>query len=267
MSKADFSVIGVIPARMASSRFPGKPMAKICGIPMIGHVYLRCKMSSLLDDLYVATCDQEIYDYIVSIGGKAVMTADTHERASDRCAEALQKVEQTLGIHADIMAMVQGDEPMILPEMIDETIQPLLEENEFVISNLITKLRTKEEHENPNRVKVVVDKDGGAMYFSREPIPSRKKGVADVPMLNQTGIIFFRRDFLYEYMEMEQTPLEIIESVDMLRVLENGYKIKAVITDEISLGVDTPEDLELVSREMEKDEWFLKYRDVKGVLS
>ena len=119
MSKTNLAIIGIIPARMASTRFPNKPMAKIAGIPMIGHVYLRCKMSGLLDDLYVATCDKEIYDYIESIGGKAVMTADTHERASDRCAEALQKIEMSTGRRADIMVMIQGDEPMIRPQMID----------------------------------------------------------------------------------------------------------------------------------------------------
>lgn len=261
MSQNSLNIIGMIPARMASTRFPNKPMALIGGIPMIGHVYLRCKMSGLLDDLYVATCDQEIYDYIVSIGGKAVMTMDSHERASDRCAEGLQRVETNTGRKADIMVMIQGDEPMIYPEMIDEAIQPLLVENDYVVSNLMTEINTKEEQENPNRVKVVVDKEGCAMYFSREPIPSWKKGATSVPMLNQTGIILFRRDFLFKYMEMEQTPLEIIESVDMLRVLENGYKIKMVLSKGSTMGVDTIEDLEKVSEAMVKDKLYKKYAD------
>lgn len=259
MSKTDLNIIGLIPARMASTRFPNKPMARIAGIPMIGHVYLRCKMSELLNDVYVATCDKEIYDYIESIGGKAIMTADTHERASDRCAEALQKMEETTGKKADIMVMIQGDEPMIRPHMIDEAIVPLLDDNEYVISNLMTRIETKEEQTNPNRVKVVVNKDNCAMYFSREPIPSWKKGAKSVPMLCQTGIILFRRDFLFRYMEMEQTPLEIIESVDMLRVLENGYKIKMVLTEDTTVGVDTPEDLDMASIAMEKDELYPLY--------
>ncbi len=263
MSKTNLRIIGMIPARMASTRFPNKPMAKIAGIPMIGHVYLRCAMSELLDDLYVATCDREIYDYIESIGGKAVMTRDTHERASDRCAEALQKIETETGKKADIMVMIQGDEPMIRPQMIDEAIQPLLEENEYVISNLMTEIKSKEEQANPNRVKVVVDKDNCAMYYSREPIPSWKKGATSVPMLNQTGIILFRRDFLFKYMKMEQTPLEIIESVDMLRVLENGYKIKMVLTEDTTVGVDTPDDLDMASKEMKKDMLYPKYADKK----
>lgn len=259
MSKTKLNIIGMIPARMASSRFPNKPMAKIAGIPMIGHVYLRCAMSKLLDDLYVATCDAEIYDYIQSIGGKAVMTKNTHDRASDRCAEALQKVEAETGKKADIMAMIQGDEPMIKPQMIDEAIRPLLEDNDYVISNLMTEIKTREEQENPNRVKVVVDKDNCALYFSREAIPSWKKGATSVPMLNQTGIIMFRREFLFKYMDMEQTPLEIVESVDMLRVLENGYKIKMMLTQDVSVGVDTPEDLEIANVAMEKDELYSKY--------
>lgn len=263
MSKTNLNIVGLIPARMASTRFPNKPMAKIAGIPMIGHVYLRCAMSELLDDLYVATCDKEIYEYIESIGGKAVMTKDTHERASDRCAEALQKIEAKTGKKADIMVMIQGDEPMIRPQMIDEAIQPLLEENEYVISNLMTEIKTKEEQANPNRVKVVVDKDNCAMYYSREPIPSWKKGATSVPMLNQTGIILFRRDFLFKYMEMEQTPLEIVESVDMLRVLENGYKIKMVLTEDTTVGVDTPDDLDMASKAMEKDILYPKYADKK----
>lgn len=263
MPKTGLNIVGMIPARMASTRFPNKPMALISGIPMIGHVYLRCAMSELLDDLYVATCDREIYDYIESIGGKAVMTKDTHERASDRCAEALQKVETETGKKVDIMPMIQGDEPMIRPEMIDEAIKPLLEDPSLLISNLMTEIKTREEQDNPNRVKVVVDRNNYAMYYSREPIPSWKKGATSVPMLNQTGIILFRRDFLFQYMEMEQTPLEIVESVDMLRVLENGYKIKMVLTEDTTVGVDTPEDLDAASRAMEKDPLFPKYR-MKG---
>ena len=127
----------------------------------------------------------------------------------------------------------------------------------------MTKIKTKEEQANPNRVKVVVDKDNCAMYFSREPIPSWKKGADSVPMLNQTGIILFRRDFLFKYMKMEQTPLEKIESVDMLRVLENGYKIKMVLTEDTTVGVDTPEDLDMASEAMKKDALYPQYESKK----
>jgi len=258
------NIIGIIPARMASSRFPGKPMAKILGIPMIGHCYQRSKMCKMLDEVYVATCDKEIYDYIEDIGGKAVMTADTHERASDRTAEALLKIENITGKKIDIVVMIQGDEPMVTSDMIESAIKPLIDDSNIKISNLITKMNSREEHEDPNEVKVVLDKDNFALYFSREPIPSRKKGVEDVPMLKQVCIIPFKRDFLLEYNNMEQTPLEIIESVDMLRIIENGLKVKMVYTDKNTLAVDTLNDLLNVERAMKNDELSNKYIYLKG---
>ena len=178
-------IVGIIPARMASTRFPGKPLADIHGIPMIGHVYFRSRMSQTIDELYVATCDQEIMDYIHSIGGKAIMTADTHERASDRTAEAMLKIESETGRRVDIVVMIQGDEPMVYSEMIDESILPLINDESIMVSNLMAPLKTREEHEDPNEVKVVVDRSGNALYFSREPIPSRKKGTTSLPMLKQ----------------------------------------------------------------------------------
>jgi 3-deoxy-manno-octulosonate cytidylyltransferase (CMP-KDO synthetase) len=238
---------------MASSRFLGKPMASIMGIPMIGHVYFRSKMCKLLKEVYVATCDEEIAGYIQSIGGKAVMTADTHERASDRVAEAIIEVETEMNETLDIIAMIQGDEPMVFPDMIDDAIKPLLSDQGIMITNLMAPLKTREEHEDPNEVKVVVDKDNFALYFSREPIPSRKKGAARITMLKQVCIIPFRRDFLIKFNELTQTPLEIIESVDMLRVLENGYKVKMVRSNHETYSVDTLEDLKKVEDLMSDD--------------
>lgn len=254
-------IIGIIPARMASSRFPGKPLAPIQDIPMIGHVYFRSKMCKSMDEVYVATCDQEIVDYVEGIGGKAIMTADTHERASDRAAEALLKIEGDTNEKVDIVVMIQGDEPMITPEMIDDAVQPLVDQpGEVNITNLMADFHTQEEHEDPNEVKVVVDKFNNALYFSREPIPSRKKGVSDVPMKKQVCIIPFQRDFLMEYNDMEQTTLEIIESVDMMRLLENGMNVKMVPTDVFTLAVDTQEDLDRVHSEMEGDELMKQYQ-------
>ena len=246
-------IIGIIPARLASSRVPQKPLADILGMPMIGHVYHRSKLCSTLDEVYVATCDSEIYNYITSIGGKAVMTSDKHERASDRTAEALLKIEKDTQSKIDIVVMIQGDEPMVTPEMINDSILPLLNDDNIKITNLMANMKTVEEHEDPAEVKVVVDKNNFAMYFSREPIPSRKKGVDNVPMLKQVCIIPFNRDFLLEYNEMKQTPLEIIESVDMNRLLENGIKIKMVFTDTETYSVDTPADLENVNKKMSND--------------
>lgn len=246
-------IIAIIPARMGSSRFPGKPMKDICGMPMIGHVYKRVKMSKTLSDVYVATCDKEIYDYIESIGGKAVMTSDCHERCSDRCAEAMLKIENATGEQCDIMVMVQGDEPLTFPEMIDEAVEPMIQDSSLVITNLVADLDSIEAFENPNEVKVVMDKQGFALYFSREPIPSRKKGVLDVPMKKQVCVIPFIRNFLLEYNTMEPTPLEIIESVDMMRILENGMKVKMVPTAYQTKAVDTIEDLHKVIDIMKKD--------------
>lgn len=252
------NIISIIPARMGSSRFPGKPMKDILGMPMIGHVYKRVKMSKTLSEVYVATCDKEIYDYIVSIGGKAVMTSNCHERCTDRCAEAMLKIEEETKTKCNIMVMVQGDEPLTFPQMIDEAVSPMLEDETVLIANLVADLESIEAFENPNEVKVVMDKNNNALYFSREPIPSRKKGILEVPMKKQVCVIPFTRDFLLEYNSMEPTPLEIIESVDMMRILENGGKVKMVPTKYITKAVDTKEDLKRVEQIIKEDELFKK---------
>ncbi|MFL2601068.1 MAG: 3-deoxy-manno-octulosonate cytidylyltransferase [Flavobacteriaceae bacterium] len=253
------NIIGIIPARLSSSRLPNKPLADILGVPMIGHVYFRSKMSEILNEVYVATCDKEIFDYIEGIGGQAIMTSESHERASERTAEALVKIEKKIKIKIDIVVMIQGDEPMITPKMISASVSPLLKEQELNISNLMEYMETIEEHEDPAEVKVVVNKKQNAIYFSREPIPSRKKGMNDFPMLKQVCIIPFRRDFLIEYNKMEQTPLEIIESVDMNRLIENEIPIRMVLIDEITFSVDTNSDLAKVNRIMKGDKLRQKY--------
>ena len=217
-------ILALIPARMGSSRFPGKPMAKILGKPMIGYVYERVAKSPLLDMVAVATCDQEIFDYIESIGGKAVMTADTYERASDRCAEALIKLEEERNTYFDIVVMVQGDEPMTHPDMIAEAVQPMLDDASIQVVNLLGEIKDGAEFEDRNCIKVVCDVHGNALYFSREPIPTRSK-IDRVPMGKQVCIIPFRRDYLIEYTNLDPTPLEIAEAVDMMRVLEHGMKV------------------------------------------
>jgi 3-deoxy-manno-octulosonate cytidylyltransferase (CMP-KDO synthetase) len=234
---------------MGSSRFPGKPMARILGKPMIGHVYERVARSSRLTLAAVATCDEEIRDYVTSIGGTAVMTGTQHERASDRCAEALLKLEAANKTRYDIVVMVQGDEPMTHPEMIDEAVQPMLDDPTIQITNLIAPIRETAEFEDRNCIKVVCDLKSNALYFSREPIPTRSK-VAQIPMGKQVCIIPFRRDFLIEYTQLAPTPLEIVESVDMMRVLENGMKVRMVPTRHNTRAVDTPDDLRLVEKLM-----------------
>jgi len=253
--------VGIIPARMASSRFPGKPLKNILGIPMVGHVYFRSKMSDRLDDVFVATCDREIYEYVESIGGQALMTLDSHERASDRTAEALQKIERAKEHRIDIVVMIQGDEPMVRPQMIDGALRPLLEDPSVKISNLMGSLKTEEEHEDPNEVKVVTSPDNFALYYSREAIPnSDYAGNETVSARKQVCIIPFRRDFLIEFNEMEPTPLEKTESVDMLRVLEHGYRVKLVPTEYEVYSVDTETDRQRVEALMESDLLVDSYR-------
>jgi 3-deoxy-manno-octulosonate cytidylyltransferase (CMP-KDO synthetase) len=244
-------IIALIPARMGSSRFPGKPMAELLGYPMIGHVYKRVALNTMLSLTAVATCDREISDYINSIGGRAVMTSSHHERASDRCAEGLKILENEEGKRFDIVVMVQGDEPMTSPEMISEAIEPMLEDPEIKVVNLIGEIKSIEEFDDPNCIKVVCDLKGNAIYFSREPIPTRSKK-QEIPMLKQVCTIPFRRDFLLDYTNMEPTPLEIAESIDMLRVLENGMKVRMVQTKYQSYAVDTKEDLKKVSELMKE---------------
>lgn len=235
--------IGIIPARLSASRFPNKPMAPIHGMPMIGHCYHRTRLARGLAAAYVATCDEPIAEYVRSIGGSAVMTSTSHTRATTRTAEAFQHIERETGETVDIIVMVQGDEPLIRPETIAETLihfdDPAVE-----IVNVMSRLRTLEEFRDANNVKVVVNKRGDALYFSREPIPSPWKGIEGVPMFMQTGIIAFRRETLLNFIKEGETRLEQIESIDMNRVLENGGKIRMVLTEFETIGVDTVEELE-----------------------
>lgn len=244
------NIVALIPARMGSSRFPGKPMAPLLGKPMIGHVYERVSQNSLLTATVVATCDREIYEYIESIGGRAVMTGSHHERASDRCAEALEILEKENGLLYDIVVMVQGDEPMTHPDMITEAVQPMLDDPSLLITNLLGKIQSTKEFEDRNCIKAVCDLQGNALYFSREPIPTRFLG-KDIPMGKQVCIIPFRREFLLQYTKLAPTPLEIVESVDMMRVLEHGMKVRMVPTRHSTHAVDTPADLRSVEQLMQ----------------
>ena len=253
-------VIAIIPARMNSSRFPGKPMTKIHGIPMIGHCFYRIKMCKDLLEVYVATCDDEIVNYIESIGGNAIMTSTSHERATDRTAEAMIKIEEMTGGNIDVVVMVQGDEPMITPEMITDAIQPFDNADTINVVNLMANIKSVEEFEDPNEVKVVVDNESNAVYFSREPIPSRKKGYDTVPMLKQVCVIPFKRDYLLKFNKMEETELERIESVDMMRIIENGEKVHMVLNDTTTYSVDTEQDKRNVENSMVGDPLLARYK-------
>jgi 3-deoxy-manno-octulosonate cytidylyltransferase (CMP-KDO synthetase) len=247
------NIIAIVPARMGSSRFPGKPLADIHGVPMVGHVALRAAMCARLTATYIATCDESIMRYAAGRKIRAVMTSDSHTRCTDRTAEAMLKIEQELGLTADIVVMVQGDEPMLTPGMIEAAVAPMLQDPGLQVVNLMADLADAGEFEDPSEVKVVTDLRGNALYFSREPVPSRKKGVAHVPMKKQVCIIPFRRDYLLRFNSLPESPLEIIESVDMLRVLENGDRVRMVPVAERTLSVDTPADLRRVIALMEND--------------
>ena len=253
------NIIAIIPARMGSSRYPGKPLALIHNVPMVGHVALRTRMAKCLSATYVATCDDIIMQYCKSAGLRGIMTGDHHVRCTTRTAEAMLKIEAVTGQKADIVVMVQGDEPMITPDMIDAAIEPMLKDESINVTNLMAYMETLEEFEDPNEVKVVVDRNNDALYFSREPIPSRKKGSDKVPMLKQVCIIPFRRDYLLRFNEMEESPLEIYESVDMMRILEYGEKVRMVPTDKTTCSVDTPEDLARVVKLMQNDTLMASY--------
>lgn len=252
-------VIAILPARMGASRFPGKPLHPILGIPMIGHCYFRTCMVPGLAATYVATCDQEIADYVRSIGGTAVMTSSSHNRASDRTAEAMVKIEAETGELVDVVIMVQGDEPLILPDTISEILRHF-DAPDVEIVNIMSRLRTREQFEDKNNVKVVVNQSQDALYFSREPIPSPWKGIDHVPMYMQVGVIAFRRDVLIRFNSMAETTLEKIESVDMNRVLETGGRIRMVLTEAMTIGVDTQQEAEDVARFMQDDPLLAKYQ-------
>jgi len=239
--------IGIIPARMAASRFPGKPMASLHGMPMIGHCYHRTKLTPGLSTTYVATCDLEIYNYIKNIGGNVVMTSKEHNRAATRTAEALEIIEKQTGEQVEVVVMVQGDEPLITPENIQSVLMHF-SGRDVEIVNLMSRFETLDAFVDKNNVKVVFDKSGNALYFSREPIPSPWKGLEGDPRYMQTGIIAFRRDALLKFNSLNETSLEIIESIDMNRVLEHGGNIRMIPIEGPSIGVDTPEELKKAER-------------------
>jgi len=253
--------IGIIPARMGASRFPGKPLAPLLGIPMVGHCYHRTCLVQGLSGVYVATCDSAIVDYIESIGGISVMTSSNHDRASTRTAEALDTIEKNYGEKIDVVVMVQGDEPLISPEAISCTLQHF-EDPAVDIVNVMSKIGSEEAFRDHNNVKVVVNSNSDALYFSREPIPSPWKGWQHLPRYMQTGIIAFRREALLRFNAMEETALERYESVDMNRVLEMGGAIRMVLIDDFTIGVDTPDELKQAELMLLTDTTFTRYGEL-----
>jgi len=237
--------VAIIPARMGSSRFPGKPLAPLMGRTMIEHVYRRTAACEALADVFVATCDEEIRAAVEAFGGKAIMTADTHERASDRVAEAARAME------ADVVVMVQGDEPLIEPGMIDAALRPFTTEPGIECVNLAKRIETEDDYRNPDTIKVVIDHAGFALYMSRAPIPTIEKTTfADIRAYKQVCVIPFTRTGLIRFAALPPTPLEIAESIDMLRFLESGTRVRMIETQVACQSVDRPADLARVERIM-----------------
>ncbi len=244
------NVCAVIPARYNSVRFPGKALVDICGKPMIQHVYERTSQVSMLDQVIVATDDVRIQEAVLTFGGQVRMTSSEHPTGTDRLAEVAEQLD------ADIIVNVQGDEPLIQPQMIEQVIQPLLEAPEVAIGTLKYKIERLEDLLNPNIVKVVSDISERALYFSRSPIPYVKgvdlqqEGFGVVDFYRHIGLYSYRRDFLLTFITLPSTPLERAEGLEQLRALEHGYIIKVIETHSESVGVDTPEDLHEVLKLM-----------------
>ena len=224
---------------MASSRYPGKPLEPLLGVALILHVWHRCRLCTGFERVAVATCDTEIRDTVTAVGGEAVMTADSHQRATDRTQEAVAALDLDLA-EDDLVVMVQGDEVLVTPAMVQDVVDAYEKDRPPVV-NLGTRLYRPQDFADPNAVKVVADPAGRALYFSRSPIPSHARD-ATAPVYQQTGIMGFSTAFLDRFSSLPQTPLEITESVDMLRVLEHGLPIALVRSETETVGVDTPAD-------------------------
>lgn len=249
-------IAAVIPVRMGSSRFPGKPLTLISGRTMVEHVYQRTALCpGLSGGVYVATPDQEIASVASSFGGQAIMTSPLHQRASDRVAEAAESLE------ADIVVMIQGDEPLITPEMVELSYQPLLQVSDIFCTNLVKRIESQEEFQNPNTIKVVMDRQGYALYLSREPIPTiHGNDFAGVAAYKQVCIIAYPKARLLEFARSEPTDLERAESIDMLRILQHGGRVKMVECIRDTHAVDVPEDVPLVEKLMRGDPLLARYR-------
>lgn len=234
-------IIGVIPARYGSTRLKAKPLIEILGKPLVQHVFERAKASTLLDKVIVATDNKLIYDRVVDFGGEAVMTAVAHQSGTERTAEAVLKY------NCDVVVNIQGDEPAITPELLDEAIKPVLENNNVYFSTLKTKINSKDDLLDPNIVKVITDKNDYAIYFSRLPIPYSfdiKTDFMKKFYFKHIGLYVYKKDFLLKFVSLKNNDLEKRERLEQLRALEHGYKIKVVETKGDTVSIDVAEDIE-----------------------
>ena len=253
-------IFGFIPARMASSRFPGKPLYPICGMPMVEHVIHRARMYKNWDGLFLTTGDKEIYDFAKTLNISIIMTSNRHKRALDRITEAVQKC----GIQVkknDIIVNVQGDEPMMHPEMIEASINPMLEDKNVNATVLGMHIVNKEDYLDPNNLKIIHNKKGDILYTSRSPIPYSEKFSPELNARRIYGIFGFKWHFLKKFSNMKESPLEIVESCDSNRLYDNGYTQRLSPFPYVkSFAVDSPKDIERVENHMHDDPYYSFYK-------
>jgi 3-deoxy-manno-octulosonate cytidylyltransferase (CMP-KDO synthetase) len=242
--------IGIIPARYASTRFPGKPLADINGKPMIQRVCEQVQKA--IEEVWIATDDDRIKEAVIGFGGKVVMTSTNHQSGTDRIAEAIKTITTENEISADVIINIQGDEPFIQPEQI-EAIKACFSNEKTEIATLIKPIEEQKEIFDPNKVKVIVGKDQRAIYFSRSPIPflrgvNKENWLQKGCFFKHIGMYAYKTDVLQKITQLDQSTLELSESLEQLRWIENGYHIQTEITRHESIGIDTPEDLETVKK-------------------
>ena len=244
LSLAPTYILGVLPSRWGSTRFPGKPLHLIAGKPLIQHVWERCRQCSMLDDIIVAVDDERIREVVLAFGGKVAMTSPDHPTGTDRIAEAVKSVPQATHI-----INIQGDEPLIDPELIDELAATMAADPSLDMATAANPLDPSDPAvQDPNVVKVAVALDGRALYFSRSPLPFFRNPVEGLPVLRHKGIYAYQRSFLERFVTWLPSPLERAESLEQLRALENGATIKVLLTSDTSPGVDTPEQAREIER-------------------
>lgn len=246
----NLEIIAVIPARYEASRFPGKLMQDLCGKPVIIRTYEAAVETGLFSKVFVATDSKIIFEEVIAHGGKAIMSVKEHDCGSDRIAEAVQDIA------ADIVINVQGDEPFTNKEDLEKLINVFKNDTEHQIAlvSLMHEMHTDTDIQNPNHVKVITDLKGNALYFSRSAIPYERDVVKHVPVYKHIGIYAFRKQALLTFYNTPATPLELTEKIECIRYLEHGHKINMVITENVSIGIDVPADLEKARKK-----WLLKY--------
>lgn len=241
---SNFHILGVLPSRWGSTRFPGKPLHLIAGKPLIQHVWERCQQCSKLDEIIVATDDERIFSVVEAFGGKAVMTSKAHPTGTDRIAEAVAAIPA-----ATHVINIQGDEPLIDPSLIDELAEAMMADPSLDMATAANPMSADDAAvQDPNVVKVVTALDGRALYFSRSPLPYFRNPVEGLAVLRHKGIYAYSRGFLERFVTWAPSPLERAESLEQLRALENGASIRVLVTDDASPGVDTPEQARMIEQ-------------------